>query len=152
MIQRKQTVYLFLSAILCLTCASLPVGSFEANTMGITSEMYNLCIIDGNTHEWNYTVCGLFVLLMVSATTSVLNIFKYNNRKVQSRNCLINSILLLLWYGLYAVVSSTLCAEDAHFSIQWSAALPFVAIVLQFLARHGIIADEKLIRSMDRIR
>jgi len=31
-------------------------------------------------------------------------------------------------------------------------ALPAVAIVLYFMARQGIMADERLVRSMDRIR
>jgi hypothetical protein len=36
--------------------------------------------------------------------------------------------------------------------LHWQDALPMLAVLLLFLARQGIIKDEKLVRSLDRIR
>jgi hypothetical protein len=36
--------------------------------------------------------------------------------------------------------------------MDWTNALPLVAVLLAFLARKRILKDEKLVRSLDRIR
>jgi hypothetical protein len=36
--------------------------------------------------------------------------------------------------------------------IEWYCALPMVAVVFLFLARKAIVKDEKLVKSLDRIR
>ena len=77
MIQRIQSVYLFLSVVLVVICACLPIGRINLVGMGSASEMYNMCIIDGNTANVNFSVVGLFALLAASVITSVINIFNY---------------------------------------------------------------------------
>ena len=48
-----------------------------------------------------------------------------------------------LWYILLAVYQGDLMTIDA---------LPMVNAMLIFMARRGILADEKLVRAADRIR
>ena len=36
--------------------------------------------------------------------------------------------------------------------LEWFAAMPMVAVLFLFLARKGILKDEKLVKSLDRIR
>lgn len=81
MIQRIQSVYLFLSVVLVVICACLPIGMINPVGMGSASEMYNMCIIDGNTGNVSFSVAGLFASLAASVITSVINIFNYNDRK-----------------------------------------------------------------------
>lgn len=150
-IQRIQSVYLLLSAILMVVCACLPVGVFDPAGMGAQSVMYNLCVINEET-GWNFRVCGLFVLLALSTVYSVTNIFGYNNRKRQSRNCLITMLLLLVWVLLYVVLGYVIGMPDAEFVYEFPAVLPVIALVLQWMARRGVLADEKLVRAADRIR
>ncbi|MCM1079993.1 MAG: DUF4293 domain-containing protein [Bacteroidales bacterium] len=152
MIQRIQSVYLFLSIVAMVVCACLPIGTIAPIGMGAASEMYNLCTIDGNNGNMSFAVGGLFALLAAGVITSVINIFSFNNRKRQSRECLVTIMLLLLWIGLYAFEIYTFDADDCAFEIRFAACLPFAAIVLQWLARMAIKKDEKLIRSIDRIR
>ena len=54
-------------------------------------------------------------------------------------------LALLAWYVLLAVYGGP---EN----MRWQYVLPAVAIVLLFMARKRIIKDEKLVRSLDRIR
>ena len=58
----------------------------------------------------------------------------------------------MVWYLLFAWLVFT--GERATFTLtpELPLALPAVAIVLYFMARQGIMADERLVRSMDRIR
>ncbi len=85
------------------------------------------------------------VLLIVAtmATVAVVPLFK--NRKLQAGLCLLPLALLLAWY----VVLATYATADA---MKWQYALPLLAMALVFLARKGILHDEKVVRSLDRIR
>lgn len=151
MIQRIQTVYLLIAAILLIVCACLPVGAFFPDVMGAPAELYNLCIISEDS-GWDFSVCGLFILLAVSTVTSVLTIFRYNNRRLQSRNCLVAILFLLFWILFYVVRCFVMGMENATFKFNYTAVMPLAAIVFLWLARRAVIADEKLIRSVDRIR
>lgn len=152
MIQRIQSVYLFLAATLMVVCACLPVGSFVPSGLGMPSEMYNLCVVGGDTGSWSLAPVGLFALLAAGTVTTVLNIFKYDNRRAQARVCLVAIILMLLWVGLYALLTGVLCPTDMTFRYECSAALPVVAILFLWLARRGILSDERLVRAADRLR
>ena len=59
---------------------------------------------------------------------------------------------VILYLLLFAWLVFT--GERATFTLtpELPLALPAVAIVLYFMARQGIMADERLVRSMDRIR
>ena len=84
------------------------------------------------------------VLLIVAALAALAVIPLYKNRKLASLT-LLPMLALLAWYvvlALYAV------PEIMH----WQYALPAVAILLIFMARKGIVHDEKVVRSYERIR
>lgn len=151
MIQRIQTIYLLIAAILLVVCACLPIGTFYPMAMGAPLSMYNMCIINEET-GWNFSVCGLFCLLAVSTVYSIVNIFGFNNRKRQSRNCITTIFLLVLWVILYVVLGYVIGTDGTEFKYDYPAVLPVVAIILQWMARRGIIHDEKLVRAVDRIR
>ena len=85
------------------------------------------------------------VLLIAAAVSIVAAIPLFKNRKLQAGVTLLSILLLLAWYvvlALYAI------PEIMH----WQYALPAVAIFFVFIARKGILHDEKVIRSYDRIR
>ena len=151
MIQRKQTLYLLAALIVQLVCLCLPVARLVPDGMGIASEVYNLWI---NTDEGAryFTPWPLFAILLTTCPVAIGAIALYHNRILQAKVCLINMLLLLGWYAVYAYLATSLPGEQEHFRVSFAAALPFVAMVFTFLARRGVIADEKLVRSMDRIR
>jgi hypothetical protein len=112
MIQRKQTVFLLLAAILAIACLVV---------------------------RWQW----IDILQGLSAALSVYTIFLYKKRLVQARFCLFGIVLVFVWYILLAVYQSYVTTIDA---------LPLVDAILIFLARKGILDDEKLVRAADRIR
>ena len=152
MIQRIQTIYLLLAAILLTVCACLPIGTFVPTAVGIPSEMYNISIINGDTGTWDFSGFSLFMLLVAAAAVTVMNVFNYHNRKKQKNYCNIAILVAMLWIADYFISAELLCPEGMEFKYGFAAALPFFAIILIWLARKGIIHDENLIKAADRIR
>lgn len=112
MIQRKQTLFLLLAAILALVCLLVRL-------------------------TW------LDTLQAVSAVLSCVTIFLYKNRVLQARLCLVGLLVIVAWYIGLAVLTPKISTIEC---------LPMVNAILIFMARKGILDDEKLVRSMDRIR
>lgn len=150
MIQRKQSIFLLVAFIVSVVCLFLPLGSFEPQTMGVSFKMYNLMVVLGSGAD--YSVCGLFGILTLSAILSAATIFLFHNRMLQSRMCLCNLFLLLAWYVVLGVQTRNAVSADTVFHISFAACLPAVALILVFMARIAIIKDEKLVRAADRIR
>ena len=113
MIQRIQTVYFLLAAILLAVCF---VFDEDMRPSGLT-----LCL----------------------AVISIVDIFLYKNRVLQAKVCLGMMLAGIVYYIFMAVRQPV---------IGWYSALPMLAVFLLFLARKRILKDEKLVRSLDRIR
>ena len=83
------------------------------------------------------------VLLGCLALLSLGNIFLFRKRPTQATLCTAAMALAIVYYIILAVQQPMLV---------WPMALPMVAVILLFLARNRIVKDEKLVRSLDRIR
>jgi len=152
MIQRKQTVFLLLAVIVSICCLCMPIAELVPKTMSAPSQMYNLWIVDGDGNH-DFSTWPLFAILLITAAIALIAIFQFKKRIQQARLCLINIFLLVAWYIVFAFYAfSTLEQDGMSLSYGIPLALPAVSIILNFMARHGILADEKLVRSMDRIR
>ena len=82
-------------------------------------------------------------LQVVSAALSAYTIFLYRRRMVQARFCLVGLFVIFAWYIGIAVMEGVAGFVES---------LPMVNAILIFLARKGILDDEKLVRAADRIR
>lgn len=60
--------------------------------------------------------------------------------------------MLIAWYIVLGVTARNTSSVDFSFNIAFAACLPAVAAILVFMARAGVIHDEKLVRAADRIR
>jgi hypothetical protein len=150
MIQRKQTVFLLLAVILYLVTLSMPVACVVSQGL-TTGRVYCMLWLDqaGAAH---FQCWPLFAILLLSAAVACYTIFIYKNRLRQALLCLVSMMLSLLWYVALIVVSKTLAPDAAEFQLAWPAVLPAVSVILTFMARKGILADEKLVRAADRLR
>lgn len=150
MIQRKQSVFLLLAFIASVVCLCLPLGSFEPQAMGVSFKMYNLMVMLGTGVD--YSVCGLFGLLVLSSLMSISTIWLYNNRMLQSRLCACNLFLLVAWYIVLGVMTRNVISADTSFHVGFAVCLPAVSIILVQMARVAILKDEKRVRDSERIR
>lgn len=152
MIQRKQTIFLILAFLVIMGCQCVPIAYFFPEGMGVDTEMYNCVLIDPLA-RLRYTCWPLSLILVLAATVTFIDIFLYKKRSLQAKLCWVIVGLLVVWYPTYYYYANTLAETyKCQLEYSWSACLPALAIIFTLLARNGIIADEKLVRSMDRIR
>jgi len=149
MIQRIQTVYLLVVAILMVVMMSLPVGSFVAADY-TTTVFNNLSLVapDGTA---DYAPWAMFAILMVSAVVTLGTIFLYKKRMLQIRLTIFNIILLLGYYGTLVTFVFMLKGENS-FTPSWTVILPLISIILDWLAIRAIGKDEMLVKAYERLR
>lgn len=154
MIQRIQSVYLLLAAVLGGLCLFMPIGSLSIDG-AVEANLYGHDFVE--SFKSPIPTPGdiiLFALLFVPSGISAVSIFLYSNRRIQAALCLLGVFTLVLWYILYAVIVNMLLSDvpGREFSPSWAAFLPLASTVLNMLARRAILGDEKLVRAADRIR
>lgn len=154
MIQRKQTVYLFLALVAAIVCLCLPLGSVELQGMGVEPVLYNMALVqpEHNSVNYNFAYAPLAVLLILAAVLEVVAIFLYKNRKRQAQFCTFAIALVFVWLLLFAYYKYFDLTATGQLQQGIAAYLPFLSAVFDYLAFKGIRADERLVRSADRIR
>ena len=143
-IQRIQTLYLLLVAVLMGIFAFLPVIGTNVNGNNLAIGAIATC---GVTHP-SWLLLTLDALIVVLA---VIAIFKYKDLKGQLRLVgivLLMVVLLLVCIAVLFIGQRGQCIAE----LQWSIALPCVALVFAILARKGIKHDRKLLSDSERIR
>lgn len=136
MVQRIQTVYLFLASIAAIAFLFIPFGTivYQSNTI----------LLKGNMNPIFDVIVGVII------TIAIVAIFLYKNRKNQALLVLINIILSLVFIGFEVFGAYTHQKDNFHFSIGFI--LPIFVLVFNFLAYTAIKNDDKLVKSMDRLR
>ena len=150
MIQRIQSIYLLVVAILMIVCLCNPVGSLISANNEI-SEFTNLYIATADGMK-DYTPWALFALLFIVAIIAFVTIFLFKKRMLQIRLTIFGSILLFGYYVTLLIFATTVLSEDVSYTPSWVVCLPFAAIVLNWLAIRSIGADEALVKAYDRLR
>lgn len=162
MIQRIQTLYLLLAFAFCLACLCLPIAHFvvgddQASTMNsffdcyAQVDMYNLWLVSEGKHVFFFCPVLMGILVITTALTFV-DIWLFKHRDLQMRMATFCMILLVFWYIAYGIIIFLLSPTQTLFRPHWSAALPAAALILLYLAFRGILKDEMLVRSLDRLR
>ncbi len=141
MIQRIQTLWLFLSTACAVLFIFMPVykGVYLNNTWQAISIRENLFLLAGST---------------AVTAISFFTIFFFKNRKLQKRLILLNIVLTVgLFIAQYYLIE--IFKKDSGIiqgDWQMIAVLPLFILVFHVFAYRGITADEKLISSADRMR
>lgn len=157
MIQRIQTVYLILVAVLMTLAAVLPVAEYFDAAKNIVYQLDMRGFVqlnpDGTFLSAISTNPVTFIFGIILVVT-IMTIFKYKNRKQQFRLCTINFLLILIYTIVLAVVifvgKNKLVGTELTLKIP--AVFSIVALILNYLAMRGIAKDENLVKSMDRLR
>jgi len=158
MIQRKQSIYLFLAAIAMALDFVFPIAKFiGAGSYQLELYIYQVISLVPDTHP-PFDV--MFVAPLTALTGSVLlgsliTIFIYRKRVLQAKLVrglvlfTLSDLALIFFYNIPTLEKlSNNTAEYNYAGI----AMPLVAMVLLILAMNGIIKDKKLVRSADRLR
>lgn len=147
-IQRIQTLYLLLAAILLAVFAFVP--SVIITSAGQQAPYVIGVISSGVAPNTKPDMILLAMDLLVIVLT-VITIFSYKDLKKQLRLCAI-SIALVLALLLCVCVLTVALAKLGTVSMTLWNLLPFVALVACILAYRGISHDRKLLSDSQRIR
>ncbi len=152
MIQRIQTVYLAIAAILSMLIVFLKLTLASVGEYELTAVSVNL-IKDGvlETAMSSFAIAGA---IMFGLFLTVYGIMQYKNRKFQIK--LVQGALLVQWIvvGLVFFYADKMGVLAESYSVSYSPSLAIllVNVVLYFLAIRGIKKDDALVRSADRLR
>jgi uncharacterized membrane protein len=135
MLQRIQTIWLLIAVICGFTSlkTSFYIGSIGTEPANQLTAMSN---------NW------LMILTIVTATITSVSIFMYKNRQLQLK-------LVLTTIALSVIVCVLYYMETQKYAVGGFALTSIVVIavpVLQILAAIGIYKDDKLVKSVDRLR
>ena len=142
MIQRMQSVWLLLAAVcgFMTTEAAIFKATLANNTPGTVMASNSLL---------------LFALLIGIACLAIIGIFFFKKRPTQFKLCIIGIILAIVAVALevkdvedYKSVNPALVKG----TYQLGALLPLLMIIFLILAARGIYKDQKLVKSLDRLR
>lgn len=176
MIQRKQSLFLFVAVVLLLISMFSVTTVFTLESDKTTVEFSNFSCstylddvesktITSNVPQENkqqnpdavvksnclYSVFA--IMLFVSAVISVAAIILFKNRGKQMRLCNWAVFVILIYYiARYSCIISISNKFDYTFNVNVSDFFPLIALVLIVMARVAINKDDKLVKAADRIR
>lgn len=147
MIQRIQTIYVLVSALLVGSLFKLKFADLSVN-----NELYTF-VARGiyNGEELLFDGLAIFIFIPIIALLHVLVIFLYKKRILQIRILVFSIVLLLGLVGLFFYFTYA-GFTGAKVAFKVPVVFPIVAAILDFLAIRAIGKDEALVRSLNRIR
>jgi len=138
MIQRQQSLWLLLSAISSILSFKLPFynGTKKIDNLIVAAELHG-----GSTFF-------LVVFSGASLILALITIFLFKDRKLQLRLSIVGAVIAILTLIFYFV-------EMKNFetgTISLSCLCAFATVVGFIMAARGIWKDEKLVKSLDKLR
>jgi len=141
MIQRLQSVWLLLAAAAAF--CSLKFSFYSGNMIAENQPKTFVSL----TAQSNLL---LLILTAGVGIASLIAIFLYKNRKMQLRIVLLTLLVAILNLGLYFAQTQKFVPGEGKYDLTAVFAI-FIPILLLFAIR-GIRRDEKLVKSLDRLR
>ncbi len=160
MLQRIQTVFMFLAVVAGVLTFMFPFASFQSGSIDFFIYLMNLENIGSLSENVSETkffgewmIIPLSVLQILFLILIFINIMQFKKRSLQIRlNRLAIAINLFVIAGfIWSIVNLTQMFGDL-ISYGIATVFPVIGIVFIFLANHNIKKDEKLIRAANRLR
>lgn len=156
MIQRKQTIFLLLSAIALGLLHYFPLASFIGDKDSLIMYVFKVVSLvpDQIPALPEYFIFPLLAVNTMIILLTVLTVFLFKNRRMQLNLLRFSLILLLLMIGsfFFYFVSILEKASGGITNYEIGSYMPLVAFIFYIFAYRGIMNDEKLVRSADRLR
>lgn len=164
MIQRIQTLYLFLVIAVCATMFFLPV--YYGSGLGISTAQSQVVDIKQDEVKMNFVgnfdqVANLRKLMIVLNTVDIVIIalafvviFLYSNRDAQLRMARYLILFSVVYLGLLyiSIYEARAMITNIQDSYEPGMFVPLISPILLYLASRGIEKDIRLVKSADRLR
>ncbi len=149
-----QTVYLLLSLVLMFLVFIFPLSELLVGENLIFIFRYRgIYELADNAEILIIQSLPLAILFGIILIINMLSIFLFKNRMLQMRLSIFNIMLMIGSIGLayyYIYIAFNELNATVHFS--FAAIFPLISAILTYMAFRGIKKDEKLVKSLDRIR
>jgi prolipoprotein diacylglyceryltransferase len=140
MIQRIQSVWLLLAGLAATIMLKFPL--WKGRLANVDDK-----VMTGSSY------LPLFLLIVVTGLVGFGTIFFFKDRKTQKALCLLGMLLsLVILFLEYTRATSLQSSASYEGAWQIPAALPIVIFALFVMARSGVRKDEKILRSLDKLR
>ncbi len=148
--QRIQTIFLILASGSCWSLFLEPLGL--AGASGNLASVQGTPLADGILHLLEQP--ALIALSALAGISSLIAVFLFKNRKVQIR---VTQLAVVLAFALLVAVLAFFYVDfkkitGASYVFQPGLLLPVASIITGVLAIFNIRKDDKIVRSMDRLR
>jgi divalent metal cation (Fe/Co/Zn/Cd) transporter len=146
MIQRIQTIFLLLAAGASFGLLALPFAS-------TTSAMSNTALFADGVYNVQDSA-GMLAFFCGAGALALIAMFLFRNRGLQMRLTIFAFIanLLGIVFGVLYFMQNAQDIGDAVPNEELGVYLPILTIIFTLLAYRFIRKDEKLVKSMDRLR
>lgn len=154
MIQRIQTLYLFIVAGLFIALMFLPLAVIHSGDVFYSFDVTGLNTMT-TPPELVFPTWSLLAIAAIIILLSFVIIFMYKKRILQMRMCVFNALLMIGFcalFGFYVWKIGSHPELPGTVSIRPWASFPIIALILNYLAIRNIGADEALVRSLERLR
>jgi Domain of unknown function (DUF4293) len=140
MIQRQQTLWLLLATLAAILTFMFPFATGEA--LIAKTNMKQLVQLDAGSN--------FFILILTIASTgiSAVTIFLFKDRKMQLNLCILGLLVSAGTLVLYILNAKKLVTVTPAL---W-AILPVIVMLSFFMAMRNIRKDEKLVKSLEKLR
>ena len=167
MLQRVQTIFLLLVAISMILMLFFPIWEKEARGQDqggrITLDAFQQKFVQANTHGDNNNTGEaeskptfyIAILAILAASVATISIFKYDNRLTQIKLGALNALLIagVMGTSLYMTINSEKIIDPTiQGSYRIGFFMPVAALIFNLMANRFIRRDEKLVKSVDRLR
>jgi len=147
MLQRIQTVYLFISALLVGFLFLFPYAEI-AKDGAVYLFNFQGIVQDGILKQNGIFISALIGIIIVIQGVAIIS---YKNRTRQIQLIVLSILLIIGLFGIFFFFTYY-SFNEAQISFKTGILFPGIAIILNYLAIRAIKKDEALIRSIDRIR
>ncbi|HEY1199398.1 MAG TPA: DUF4293 domain-containing protein [Niastella sp.] len=141
MIQRLQSIWLLLAAAAAF--CSLQFSFYSGNIIA-ANQAKSFAALNAQSN---------LLLLILSAgvgIASIISVFLYKNRKTQLRIVLVTLLVSIINLILFFTQTRKFVPAEGSYSI--TAIFAIIVPIFLILAMRGIRKDEKLVKSLDRLR
>ena len=142
MIQRQQTLWLILATVCAFLTFQFPFVTGKEIVTNSSSNALADIDIDAGSNLF------LIVLTAGSIVLSVVTIFTFKDRKLQLKLCIAGIFLSIIIIALYISRYTQIVKPVPAL---WCV-LPFVVLISYIMAWRGVRNDEKLVKSLDKLR
>jgi uncharacterized membrane-anchored protein len=142
MLQRMQSLWLFLASAISFLTLSSSVSFYSGNKL----------VNNVTTFVPLYATQNMLILILtiIVAAAALVIIFLYKDRKMQLKLTVAVLAASLLWLFLYYLQTQNFIVGQGRLDL--TAIAYFAVPIFLILAARGIWKDEQLVKSVDRLR